>query len=46
MFAHEYVVGCNCGQLDELPIAHDDGCPIWEQAKQEQQEREDNNAHV
>jgi len=31
---------CECGQDDPLPIAHEDGCPIWEAAKNEQMERE------
>jgi hypothetical protein len=34
---------CNCGQEDPLPVAHDDGCPVWEQARQEQEEREISN---
>ena len=33
---------CKCGQEDPLPIAHDDGCPIWEAEKNEQMEREQN----
>jgi len=32
---------CECGQEDPLPVAHDDGCPIWEAAKNEQMEREE-----
>jgi hypothetical protein len=31
---------CVCSQIDPLPIAHEDGCPIWEAAKNEQIERE------
>jgi hypothetical protein len=39
---HDYDCGdCSCGQVDPLPIAHDDGCPVWEQARQEQAESEE-----
>jgi hypothetical protein len=38
----EYIRGCLCGQIDPLPLAHDDGCPVWEKARQEQQESEEN----
>jgi hypothetical protein len=35
----EYLLGCICKQTDPLPIAHADGCPIWEEARKEEEER-------
>ena len=32
---------CLCEQDDPLPVAHDDGCPVWENAKNEIIERKD-----
>jgi hypothetical protein len=29
----EYVIGCTCKQIDPLPYTHDDGCPVWENNK-------------
>ena len=31
---------CVCGQSDPVAWTHDDGCPVWEAAKNEQIERE------
>lgn len=32
---HLYRTACTCGQTDELPFTHDDGCPVWELNKEE-----------
>ena len=30
-----YKTACRCGQTDELPFTHADGCPVWELNKEE-----------
>lgn len=32
---HLHRTACRCGQTDDLPFTHDDGCPVWELNKVE-----------
>jgi len=31
---------CSCGQEDDEPLSHDDGCPVWEEVAEEQRKLE------